>query len=183
MIVASGSQVYVYLRPFSIVSLFVLNVKALVGAFNQEKALVGAFSVITNLRMELFEALLVTLRDTGQMCWVYQSPDTVLYIFPLNFVCPITDNSGSHTWQYMAHTDNGTCRNKTRLNFASNSIHDLLKPCSLELTMTTIGLVLILLARAAYRRVLDVSDKLDLAGDTHAIWKIFWSIFNQWKTA
>ena len=27
--------------------------KALVGAFNQEKALVGAFSVITNLRMEL----------------------------------------------------------------------------------------------------------------------------------
>ena len=36
-----------------------LNVKALVGAFNQEKALVGAFSVITNLRMELFEALMV----------------------------------------------------------------------------------------------------------------------------
>ena len=36
----------------------VLNVKAVVAAFNQEKALVGAFSVITNLRMELFEALL-----------------------------------------------------------------------------------------------------------------------------
>ena len=35
----------------------VLNVKAVIGAFNQEKALVGAFSVITNLRMELFEAL------------------------------------------------------------------------------------------------------------------------------
>ena len=32
--------------------------KALVGAFNHKKALVGAFSVITNLRMELFEALL-----------------------------------------------------------------------------------------------------------------------------
>ena len=31
-----------------------------VGAFNQEKALVGAFSVITNLRMELFEALIST---------------------------------------------------------------------------------------------------------------------------
>ena len=31
--------------------------KALAGTFNQEKALVGAFSVITNLRMELFEAL------------------------------------------------------------------------------------------------------------------------------
>ena len=35
----------------------VLNVKAVVATFNQEKALVGAFSVITNLRMELFEAL------------------------------------------------------------------------------------------------------------------------------
>ena len=32
--------------------------KAVVAAFNQEKALVGAFSVITNFRMELFEALL-----------------------------------------------------------------------------------------------------------------------------
>ena len=31
--------------------------KAVVAAFNQEKALVGAFSVITNHRMELFEAL------------------------------------------------------------------------------------------------------------------------------
>ena len=32
--------------------------KAVVAAFNQEKALVGAFSVVTNLRMDLFEALL-----------------------------------------------------------------------------------------------------------------------------
>ena len=35
--------------------------EAVVATFNQEKALVGAFSVITNLRMELFEALLVTV--------------------------------------------------------------------------------------------------------------------------
>ena len=35
--------------------------KAVVAAFNQEKALVGAFSVITILRMELFEALMLTL--------------------------------------------------------------------------------------------------------------------------
>ena len=35
--------------------------KAVVAAFKQEKALVGAFSVITNLRMELFEALISTL--------------------------------------------------------------------------------------------------------------------------
>ena len=38
--------------------------KAVVAAFNQEKALVGAFSVITNLRMELFEALLQMLIST-----------------------------------------------------------------------------------------------------------------------
>ena len=31
--------------------------KAVVSAFNQEKALVRAFSVIMNLRMDLFEAL------------------------------------------------------------------------------------------------------------------------------
>ena len=50
---------------FSIVTCLnnnVLNVKALVGAFNQEKALVGAFFVITNLRMELSEAAVTTGR-------------------------------------------------------------------------------------------------------------------------
>ena len=31
--------------------------RAVVAAFNQEKALVGAFSVLTNLRMEFFQAL------------------------------------------------------------------------------------------------------------------------------
>ena len=36
--------------------------KAVVAAFNKEKALVGAFSVITSLRMQLFEALHHTLR-------------------------------------------------------------------------------------------------------------------------
>ena len=34
--------------------------KAVVAAFNQEKSLVGVFSVITNPRMELFEALCAT---------------------------------------------------------------------------------------------------------------------------
>ena len=38
-----------------------VSVKAVVAAFNQEKALVGAFSVITNVRMELFQALVTTL--------------------------------------------------------------------------------------------------------------------------
>ena len=36
--------------------------KAVVAAFNQDKALVGASAVITNLRMELFEALVVIVR-------------------------------------------------------------------------------------------------------------------------
>ena len=43
--------------------------KAVVAAFNQEKAPVGAFSVITNLRMELFEALIHTDPSVG-ITWV-----------------------------------------------------------------------------------------------------------------
>ena len=35
--------------------------KAVVAAFNQKKALVGAFSVITNLPMEHFEALVLAV--------------------------------------------------------------------------------------------------------------------------
>ena len=46
----------------------VLNVKAVVAAFNQEKALVGAFSVVTNRRMELFEALVGTVIMLGVVC-------------------------------------------------------------------------------------------------------------------
>ena len=34
-----------------------LNVKVVAAAFNQEKALLGAFSVITYLRMEIFKSL------------------------------------------------------------------------------------------------------------------------------
>ena len=41
--------------------------KAVVGAFNQEKALVGDFSVITNLRMELFQALEAVVLATSLM--------------------------------------------------------------------------------------------------------------------
>ena len=46
----------------------VLNVEALVGAFNQEKALVGVFSIITNLRMDdgpSFQALMRALSVIG----------------------------------------------------------------------------------------------------------------------
>ena len=38
-----------------------------VAAFNKEKALVGAFSVITNLRMELFQALQLQLQGNLEM--------------------------------------------------------------------------------------------------------------------
>ena len=39
--------------------------KAVVATFNQEEALVGAFSVITNLRMELFQAPAAIDLDDG----------------------------------------------------------------------------------------------------------------------
>ena len=47
--------------------------KAVVAAFNQEKALVGAFSVITNLRRQLFEALLRIERDV--LDWLVEQRD------------------------------------------------------------------------------------------------------------
>ena len=40
--------------------------KAVVAAVNQEKALVGAFSVITNLWLDLYEALNTVPEDEGQ---------------------------------------------------------------------------------------------------------------------
>ena len=40
--------------------------KAVVAAFNQEKALVGAFSVLANLRMELLQALTPALSSSLQ---------------------------------------------------------------------------------------------------------------------
>ena len=46
--------------------------KAVVAAFDQEKALVGAFSVITNLRMELFQALVKGVaQGAGWPGWLY----------------------------------------------------------------------------------------------------------------
>ena len=68
MTFASASQFHVYLPwgqyPFSIVSYnSVLNVKALVGTFNQEKALVGAFPVIVQLqRLIVYTALVLSVK-------------------------------------------------------------------------------------------------------------------------
>ena len=44
--------------------------KAVVAAFNQEKALVRAFSVITNLRMDLFQALELISPAAVSKCWM-----------------------------------------------------------------------------------------------------------------
>ena len=61
--------------------------KAVVAAFNQEKALVGAFSVITNLRMELFEALPRTLfGDTYEANILVASSIALLAVLVLEFV-------------------------------------------------------------------------------------------------
>ena len=51
--------------------------KAVVAAFNQEKALVGAFSVITNLRMELFEALVTTQPRDSHPLIVYDGENNI----------------------------------------------------------------------------------------------------------
>ena len=53
--------------------------KAVVAAFNQQKALVGAFSVITNLRMDLLEALLSRLVQLLGRC-PHQYPGCHNYI-------------------------------------------------------------------------------------------------------
>ena len=55
--------------------------KAVVAAFNQEKALVGAFSVITNLRIKLLEAQVSSVRDKAQnwaVCMMQVQPDQTL---------------------------------------------------------------------------------------------------------
>ena len=59
--------------------------KAVVAAFNHEKALVGAFSVITNLRMELFEALVCTpsTQHISRAPVPWHSSNTDIHIFSL----------------------------------------------------------------------------------------------------
>ena len=67
MTFASGTQFHVYLPWGHKCFNSVLNVKALVGAFNQEKALVGALSMIVQPvvePMDRFAALVDTITDT-----------------------------------------------------------------------------------------------------------------------
>ena len=72
--------------------------KAVVAAFNQEKALVGAFSVITNLRMELFEALFQVAYVVMTMA---DSPRPGVWALEKS-----KDNGNTWTpWQYFASND------------------------------------------------------------------------------
>ena len=59
--------------------------KAVVAAFNQEKALVGAFSVITNLRMELFQALVNTVQTKATKLIIVGDETTQLQSIPKHF--------------------------------------------------------------------------------------------------
>ena len=71
--------------------------KAVVAAFNQEKALVGAFSVITNLRMELFEAQVASCGDTAQAQSELSSPlYIVLRAAPVRRTVAATRLHGAH---------------------------------------------------------------------------------------
>ena len=67
-----------------------LNVKAVVAAFNQEKALVGAFSVLTNIRMEL-QALVCSgyLHSVSTLCphWVMTGPGATARLGSLGRKC------------------------------------------------------------------------------------------------
>ena len=61
--------------------------KAVVAAFNQEKALLGTFSVIANLRMELFEALHYSLPSTQTLSvLVVPAPAPVPRCSPFIFI-------------------------------------------------------------------------------------------------
>ena len=76
MIIVSPSQFHVFL-PWGLNS--VLNVKALVVAFNQEKALVGAFSVIVKPVVEptdRFTALATNHRIAMQQLAIESSSST-----------------------------------------------------------------------------------------------------------
>ena len=77
--------------------------KAVVAAFNQEKALVGAFSVITNLQMELFQALQSTLLPAAGLVFyeVCSTPVFILYTVYLAEFALMLKIQTSRCWYYI----------------------------------------------------------------------------------
>ena len=63
--------------------------RAVEAAFKQKKALVGAFFVITNLRMELFEALVTAMHVTLLLAVIVTVVDTARRP---NIVVVVTDD-------------------------------------------------------------------------------------------
>ena len=76
--------------------------KAVVAAFNQEKAIVGAFSVITNLRMDIFEALPLAVTVVISVLTGERISSAQHLTFSLHFIQTVTseiylaDNIGPH---------------------------------------------------------------------------------------
>ena len=71
-----------------------------VTALNQEKALIGAFSVLKNLRMELFRALLQT--GTGD-CWLRRNVKTINEGSDLGTSHNLTIDSSAQNICYIQH--------------------------------------------------------------------------------
>ena len=61
--------------------------KAVVAALNQEKALVGAYSVITNLRIDLFEALVVVVSRVPTARPPQSAANSIIHGIILNQFC------------------------------------------------------------------------------------------------
>ena len=71
--------------------------KAVVAAFNQEKALVGAFSVLTNIRMELFQALIyINIHNIfTQYFYLPTTPDTPMSSLATKTPMTAVESSGA----------------------------------------------------------------------------------------
>ena len=74
--------------------------KAVVAAFNQEKVLVGAFSVIMNLRMDLFEAL--ERNDGGSL------HASIIHHWTRKILCSSGEN-GEECFQCLLWSNNDSC--------------------------------------------------------------------------
>ena len=78
-----------------------------VAAFNQEKALVGAFSVIMNLRMDLFEAL--ERNDGGSL------HASIIHHWTRKILCSSGEN-GEECFQCLLWSNNDSCDSRGKID-------------------------------------------------------------------